>query len=89
MAGVTPEVEVLHASPVNPARLRPPPRLYCRTCSPKPKRTLAAGRGHGGACQRHLAGIAGSRAVRPAEDVGMFDIVLAEPVANREKSPDA
>jgi hypothetical protein len=35
MAGVTPEVEVLHASPVNPARLRPPPRLYCRTCSPK------------------------------------------------------
>ena len=21
--------------PVNPARLRPPPRLYCRTCSPK------------------------------------------------------
>jgi hypothetical protein len=35
MAGVTPEVEVLHASPVNPARLRPPPRLYGRTCSPK------------------------------------------------------
>jgi len=34
MAGVTPEVEVLHACPVNPARLRPPP-LYCRTCSPK------------------------------------------------------
>src|ERR1700730_1737273 len=35
MARVTPEVEVLHPSPVNPARLRPPPRLYCRTCSPK------------------------------------------------------
>jgi hypothetical protein len=35
MAGVTPEVEVLHASPVNPSRLRPPPLLYCRTCSPK------------------------------------------------------
>ena len=35
MAGVTPEVEVLHAFPVNPTRLWPPPRLCCRTCSPK------------------------------------------------------
>ena len=35
MAGVTPEVEVLHAFPVNPTRLWLPPRLCCRTCSPK------------------------------------------------------
>jgi len=35
MAGLTPEVEVLHAFPVNSTRLWLPPRLCGRTCSPK------------------------------------------------------
>src|SRR6202023_1175743 len=44
MAGVTPEVEVLHAFPVNPTRLWPPPRLCCRTCSPKETGATLRGR---------------------------------------------